>query len=148
MACATRSTPRPAAEERFPVRRSQSRPLSASHLVQSPDANGCSPRRFCMPLKIEMSPESVRPVVVCDGCGEPIADARDGNYQWQAPVDPGLSRKFVFFTHKWCAHAFEQARGGSGAWYAMELTELLPHVARGLNINWDEAIRYAGLSQP
>ena len=26
-----------------------------------------------MPLKIEMSPESVRPVVVCDGCGEPIA---------------------------------------------------------------------------
>ena len=52
-----------------------------------------------MPLKIEMSPESVRPVVVCDGCGEPIADARDGNYQWQAPVDPGLSRKFVFFTH-------------------------------------------------
>ena len=51
-----------------------------------------------MPLKIEMSPESVRPVVVCDGCGELIADARDGNYQWQAPLDPGLSRKFIFFT--------------------------------------------------
>jgi len=44
------------------------------------------------------------------------------------------------------AHAFEQARGGSGAWYAMELTELLPHVARGLNIDGDEAIRYAGLT--
>jgi hypothetical protein len=28
----------------------------------------------------------------------------------------------------------------------MELTELLPHVARGLNINWDEANRYAGLA--
>ena len=28
----------------------------------------------------------------------------------------------------------------------MELTELLPHVARGLNTNWDEAIRYAGLT--
>ena len=27
----------------------------------------------------------------------------------------------------------------------MELTELLPHVARGLNIDWDEATRYAGL---
>ncbi len=53
-----------------------------------------------MPLKIEMSPESVRPVVVCDACGEPIVDARDGNYQWQAPVEPGLSRKFVFFTYK------------------------------------------------
>jgi hypothetical protein len=29
----------------------------------------------------------------------------------------------------------EQARGSSGAWYVMDLTELLPHVARGLNIN-------------
>jgi hypothetical protein len=29
----------------------------------------------------------------------------------------------------------------------MELTELLPHVARGLNINWAEATRYAELSQ-
>jgi hypothetical protein len=28
----------------------------------------------------------------------------------------------------------------------MELSELLPHIARGLNINWDEAIRYAGLN--
>jgi hypothetical protein len=53
-----------------------------------------------MPLKIEMSPESVRPVVICDACGEPIADARDGKYQWQAPVDPALSRMFVFFTQK------------------------------------------------
>ena len=35
-------------------------------------------------------------------------------------------------------------RGGIGAWYAMELTELLPQVARGLNINWEEATRYAG----
>ena len=37
-------------------------------------------------------------------------------------------------------------RGGRGAWYAMELTELPPQVARGLNINWDEATRYAGLT--
>jgi hypothetical protein len=29
----------------------------------------------------------------------------------------------------------------------MELTELLPHVARGLNIDWDEATRYAELGQ-
>ena len=28
----------------------------------------------------------------------------------------------------------------------MELTELLPHVARWLNINWDVATRYAGLN--
>jgi hypothetical protein len=65
-----------------------------------------------MPLKIEMSPESVRPVVVCDGCGEPIAGARDGNYQWQAPVDPGLSRKFVFFRYSVTQHrCLPQLRG-------------------------------------
>jgi hypothetical protein len=93
-----------------------------------------------------MSPESVRPVVVCDQCGEPIDDAHDGNYQWQAPLDPGLSRKFVFFTHKSCAHAFEQVRGCSGAWYAMELTELLPLVARALHVDWDEATRFAGFT--
>jgi hypothetical protein len=28
----------------------------------------------------------------------------------------------------------------------MELTELLPHVARGRAIIWDEATRYAGLN--
>jgi hypothetical protein len=43
---------------------------------------------------------------------------------------------------QWCAHACEQARGGSGAWYAMELTELMPHVAR---LDVDEAARNAGL---
>ena len=47
-------------------------------------------------------------------------------------------------TQKSCAHAFEQASHGSGAWYAMELTEFLPHVARVLNINRGEANRYAG----
>jgi hypothetical protein len=30
--------------------------------------------------------------------------------------------------------------------YAMGLTELLPHVARGLDIDWDEATRYVGLN--
>jgi hypothetical protein len=52
----------------------------------------------------------------------------------------------LLYTHKRRAHAFEQARGGSGAWYAMELIELLPHGARRLNINWDEVTRYAGLT--
>ena len=59
---------------------------------------------------------------------------------------PLLEDCVLLYTHKWCAHAFEQARGGSGAWYAMELTELLPHVARGLNIDWDEATRFARLN--
>ena len=43
------------------------------------------------------------------------------------------------------AQDFELARGGSGAWYAMELTDLLPHLARALHLNWDEAPYYAVL---
>jgi hypothetical protein len=39
-----------------------------------------------------------------------------------------------------------KVRIGGSPWYAMELTELLPHVARGLNIDWEEATRYAGLA--
>jgi hypothetical protein len=31
--------------------------------------------------------------------------------------------------------AFEQARSGGSAWYAMELTELLRHVARTLHVD-------------
>ncbi len=47
---------------------------------------------------------------------------------------------------KGCGHAFEQARGNSGTWYATELTELLPHVVRALHIDWDEANRHARLN--
>jgi hypothetical protein len=43
-------------------------------------------------------------------------------------------------------HPFEQAQSGTSAWYAMAATKLLPNLARGLNVNWDEAIRYAGLT--
>ncbi|MDF3016359.1 MAG: hypothetical protein K0R44_1584, partial [Thermomicrobiales bacterium] len=45
------------------------------------------------------------------------------------------------YTWSTCAHASEHSRGGSGAWYAIELTDLLPHGACGLNINCDEAAR-------
>jgi hypothetical protein len=44
----------------------------------------------------------------------------------------------VYFIKEQCYYASTFTNityGGSGAWYAMELTELLPHVARGLNIN-------------
>ena len=64
----------------------------------------------------------------------------------QTSASPKAPDCVPLYTHKWCAHAFEQARGGSGAWYAMELTELLPHVAHGLHIDWDEATRYAGVA--
>jgi len=99
-----------------------------------------------MALKIEQTAWGVAPVIVCDQCGKPIRDARDGNYQWQAgdaDPDPDLdpdraaeapARRFAFFTHKSCSGAFEQARGGAAEWYAMELSDLLPALAARLRL--------------
>jgi hypothetical protein len=91
-----------------------------------------------MALKIEQSDWGVAPVIICDQCGEPIRDARDGNYQWQASdVDPTFEaplRRFAFFTHKSCSGPFEQARGGAAEWYAMELSDLLPALAARLRL--------------
>jgi hypothetical protein len=47
------------------------------------------------------------------------------------------------------AHALipsKKMRIGGNPWYATELTELLLHVARGLNINRDQATRYTRIS--
>ena len=52
------------------------------------------------------------------------------DHRWDIVVRYGRTRG---------AYGFAQARGGSGAWYTRELTELLPHVARALHINWNEA---------
>lgn len=90
-----------------------------------------------MPLKIETGPFGVRPVVLCDQCGEPILDARDGNYHWQADdttFADGPSRRFAFFTHKACCGAFELERGGAASWFAMELADLLPALATSLRL--------------
>ncbi len=90
-----------------------------------------------MPLKIETGQFGVRPVVLCDHCGEPIGDARDGNYHWQADeaaFGDGPSRRFAFYTHKSCCGAFEHERGGAASWFAMELADLLPALAASLRL--------------
>ncbi len=97
-----------------------------------------------MPLKIDTSDGFLTPLIICDECGEPIRDARDGNYQWQADGDaqgqsPG-GRRFAFFTHKACCDAFERGRGGAAAWYAMELSDLVPRLAASLRLVLAEAL--------
>ncbi|MCC6314682.1 MAG: hypothetical protein IT337_11805, partial [Thermomicrobiales bacterium] len=97
-----------------------------------------------MSLKIETTDWGLHPVVICDQCGEPIHDAREGNLHWQADADEAPERRFAFFTHKWCCAAFEQGRGGAASWYAMELSDLLPGLAASLrpganaNRGWPE----------
>lgn len=92
-----------------------------------------------MPLKIEMTPWDASPVILCDHCGEVIADARHGNAQWLAETEAGAGTvlRYAFFTHKRCSHPFERARGGAAAWYAMELADLVSHLALALRLDRD-----------
>ena len=87
-----------------------------------------------MALKIDTTDGFLTPLILCDQCGEPIRDARDGNYQWQADGDGPGGRRFAFFTHKACCDAFEAGRGGAAAWFAMELNDLLPRLAASLRL--------------
>lgn len=43
------------------------------------------------------------PIVTCDHCGDEIARAEQGNYEWQDLLEAAVP---VFFTHKYCSHAF------------------------------------------
>jgi hypothetical protein len=52
----------------------------------------------------------------------------------------------AYGARSWCQAASPIAHDRIGKTTGKELTDLLSHVARGLNINWDEATRYAGLN--
>ena len=90
-----------------------------------------------MALKIEITNHGAGPVIVCDYCGERIADAAEGNYEWAGVTDTPGERVAVYFLHKWCSPAFEQRRGL--VLDSMELTVMLPYLAQNLQLDWDKA---------
>jgi len=92
-----------------------------------------------MPIEVRERRGKCYPVVVCDHCGEVISDAQDGNYEWQQGGGP------VFFTHKRCCLAFEDARGGRSVWGACPLSVLPVYLAGNLKLDLREARRTAAL---
>jgi hypothetical protein len=90
-----------------------------------------------MPLKIVDQGKYERPVIVCDHCGKAITDVRDGNYQWKAAKDGKLTDDPVYFTHKDCCHAFDQAN--PGMYGAMNLDCLFVYLANSLKLDWKAA---------
>lgn len=85
-----------------------------------------------MGLCIEFRQDGMAPVILCDWCGERIADAADGNYAWgegnngdQIPV---------WFTHKRCHHAWA-AKYPDRDLFAEELRVLPLFLHRNLNID-------------
>jgi hypothetical protein len=84
-----------------------------------------------MPLRIVSDGGIDRPLVSCDYCRHTIDDATDGNYQWIH------GEGTLYFTHKQCCHAFEQARPGD--WSADELQFLPLFLGNSLHVNWKKA---------
>jgi len=84
-----------------------------------------------MPLQIEQGRRTANPRIVCDYCGTVIQRGSEGNYQWQHPAEGDLAP--VAFTHKQCCHAFEATH--PGRWAAIELSWLLPFLARNLAVD-------------
>ncbi len=82
-----------------------------------------------MPLVISREGDVDRPIIVCDHCGEPITNAKDGNYQWLIKDVHGedTTNPPIVFTHKRCSRAFEMERGRPvGAWWAWGPLPSLP----------------------
>ncbi len=100
-----------------------------------------------MPIVIRNANGRSCPQVLCDHCGEAIATAQDGNYQWRwgSGSDPAP----VFFTHKRCCLAFEAAdTDGEGQWLwaAMDLQVFPVYLSRILRIeDWEAAETSADL---
>lgn len=93
-----------------------------------------------MPIYIKHENGLYRPVIGCDYCGQSITDAKDGNYEW---IDPAIAPTGeIYFTHKRCCLAFEEAHGGRAIWLAGELAVLPLMLKNNLGIS-DERQREA-----
>jgi hypothetical protein len=89
-----------------------------------------------MPLKILEEDNVGKPVIICDHCGERIANVKDGNYQWRFEEGGGKATT-IYFTHKNCCHPFEKLNPGH--WDAMDLDSLFVYLADSLKLDWKSA---------
>src|SRR5262245_61150818 len=91
-----------------------------------------------MPLVIQFRGPYSAPTIICDHCGKAITRAQDGNYEWSHAAGTAEGQTApMYFTHKTCCHAFEQAHGGG--WGAIGLEALPAFLATNLHIPWSQA---------
>ena len=90
-----------------------------------------------MPLQIEIKGRLAKPVVVCDHCGQRIAEARQGNSPWPVDGQGHPIESQIYFTHKRCARAWERSRGGTWPWATLCLLPI--YLGANLGLDFDKA---------
>src|SRR5262249_8151915 len=97
-----------------------------------------------MPILMKLKNERSCPTVVCDVCRQEIEDARDGNAQWMMGQEGQGDGATLYFTHKRCCHAFDNAARAAGRWPgAQELAHFMVFLADNTRLDWPEARRGA-----
>lgn len=89
-----------------------------------------------MPIVIRNIDNVSAPVVVCDHCGQIIADAKEGNYMWLP--DEEATGASLSFTHKECCGEFELAHPNVH-FSAIGLECLTVYLAHNLNLDLQHA---------
>ena len=95
-------------------------------------------------LKIELSGTRYAPVITCDWCEKHITEASEGHYEYEVDEQGRPLNETIFFTHKQCCQAFEEAHGGPGRWQMDDLQCFPIQLGRSLLIDWGEAERLCG----
>lgn len=92
-----------------------------------------------MPIRMVLD-ERARscPQVFCDWCGRQIADAREGNYEWEVSGCQPVTGELIYL-HKQCSRPHEKAKGGH--WFSNELQQLPLYLCRNIEVHERDLVK-------
>lgn len=92
-----------------------------------------------MPIVMKLKNLS-SPTVVCDVCHKEIMEARHGNAQWIMGEEGQENGMMMFFTHKQCCHAFDEAARARGkSTGSQELAHFMVYLSNNIKMDWESA---------
>ena len=95
-----------------------------------------------MPIKLMLTHQGAKPVILCDVCGAWIESADEGAYAWnEERPDSGTLCELVFVHKGTCLLGYLNERGSSVG--DMPLETLFPILVANLGVDWEAATRTA-----
>jgi hypothetical protein len=87
-------------------------------------------------IRMMRGERGIGPRVVCDHCGEMIADGREGYVLWQVDAYGIIVTGRPMMVHRGCLRPFERETSSPVLWQRDELLSFPMHLAAGLNPAW------------